>query len=176
MVASQAYLKAGTWWHFATLKISGVVSTSCTTILTQTSKYHTIIQCFFETQKYKKINTFWMLESYKLHLFARIIKFNSNQCWAILIGWPNSYSQFGSHIENWLFSFWVKTKLEIYFKVLTHVREPTRETKIDIFFSKRKRERMSFHMKTLNSIFKVLNKFGSLVPLVLLFTWGFFSP
>jgi hypothetical protein len=30
--------------------------------------------------------------------------------------------QCGSHIENWIFSFWVKTGLKTDFKVLTHVR------------------------------------------------------
>jgi hypothetical protein len=54
MVASQTYLKGEIWWHLATLKISVVVSTSSTTMLTQTSKYHTIIQFFFLNKKIQK--------------------------------------------------------------------------------------------------------------------------
>jgi hypothetical protein len=48
--------------------------------------------------------------------------------------------------------------------------EPTRKTGIGNVFFKKQPNGFSHHNP--NLVLKVLNKFGSLVPLVLLFTWG----
>jgi hypothetical protein len=71
------------------------------------------------------------------------------------------------HIENRLFSFWVKIRLKIGFKVLTHVKnqlgEPESKKKIQ-----EKRELDGFSHENSDLVLKVINKFGSLVPLFLL--------
>ncbi len=71
--------------------------------------------------------------------------FGPDQCWAVFTGWPGS--QAGSHIENQLFSFWVKTGLKTNFKVLTHVRTDY-ENQNQKLKKKEKENQMGLHMKT----------------------------
>jgi len=56
----------------------------------------------------------WIIIVY--HIFRP----SKDQCWVVLTQWLGSQTSF--HIENKLFSFWVKTKLKIDFKVFTNVK------------------------------------------------------
>jgi hypothetical protein len=64
---------------------------------------------------------------------------------------------------------WVKNQLEDFH--LCKNQKP-KELKIENFILK-KGKTIGFSYENPNPVLKVLNKFGSLVPLVLLFTWGY---
>ncbi len=65
----------------------------------------------------------------------------------------------------------MKTELKTGFLVLTHVR-PIRRTRTRKKKIHKKRELDEFSHENPNPVLRVLNKFGSLVSVVLLLTWG----